>query len=49
MHRAGIVAVSDDGLPIMDAALMRRALEYSALFELPVIAHDEDARSAAAG
>jgi len=42
MHRAGIVAVSDDGRPVMDAALMRRALEYTQLFDLPVIAHDED-------
>jgi dihydroorotase len=42
MHRAGIVAVSDDGRPVMDAALMRRALEYTRLFDLPVIAHDED-------
>jgi dihydroorotase len=42
MHRAGIVAVSDDGRPVMDAALMRRALEYTRLFGLPVIVHDED-------
>jgi dihydroorotase len=35
MHEAGIVAVSDDGKPIMDSALMRRALEYSAMFGLP--------------
>lgn len=42
MHRAGIVAVSDDGMPIMDGNLMRRALEYSAMFGLVVIAHEED-------
>ncbi len=42
MHRAGIVAVSDDGRPVMDAALMRRALEYTRMFGLPVIAHEED-------
>ena len=42
MHRAGIVAVSDDGMPIMDAGLMRRALEYTRLFNLPVIAHEDD-------
>ncbi len=42
MHRAGIVAVSDDGKPVMDAGLMRRALEYTRLFDLPVIAHEED-------
>ncbi|MGH7896175.1 MAG: dihydroorotase [Candidatus Binatia bacterium] len=43
MRRAGIVAVSDDGMPIMDAGLMRRALEYAKLFDLLVIAHEEDA------
>ena len=42
MREAGIVAVSDDGQPIMDSGLMRRALEYSAMFDLPVIAHEED-------
>lgn len=42
MHRAGIRAVSDDGVPIMDAGLMRRALEYTQLFGLPVIAHEDD-------
>lgn len=42
MHRAGIVAVSDDGQPIEDASLMRRALEYASTFGLPVIAHEED-------
>ena len=42
MHRAGIVAVSDDGMPIMDGGLMRRALEYTAMFGIPVIVHEED-------
>ncbi|GIW43421.1 MAG: dihydroorotase [Candidatus Binatia bacterium] len=42
MHRAGVVAISDDGQPIQDGALMRRALEYAAMFGLPVIAHEED-------
>jgi dihydroorotase len=42
MHRAGIVAVSDDGRPVMNAALMRRALEYTRMFGLPVIVHEED-------
>jgi len=49
MHRAGIVAISDDGRPIMNAALMRRALEYSRMFDLPVIVHEEDAHLAAGG
>ena len=42
MCEAGIVAVSDDGMPVMDANLMRRALEYARMFDLLVIAHEED-------
>ncbi len=49
MHRAGIVAVSDDGMPIMNGSLMRRALEYAAMFNLPVIVHEEDRLIAADG
>jgi len=49
MHRAGIVGISDDGRPVMDAGLMRRALEYSRLFDLPVIVHEEDCDLAAGG
>ena len=42
MHRAGIVAVSDDGMPIMNGGLMRHALEYTSMFGVPVIVHEED-------
>ena len=49
MHRAGIVAVSDDGRPVMHAGLMRRALEYTRMFGLPVIAHEEDEHLADGG
>jgi len=42
MFEAGIVAVSDDGRPVMNSALMRRALEYTRMFGIPVIAHEED-------
>src|SRR5256712_951406 len=42
MFEAGVVGVSDDGKPVMDAQLFRRALEYSLLFDLPVIQHCED-------
>jgi dihydroorotase len=49
MHRAGIVAVSDDGMPVGDAALMRRALEYCRMFDMPVIAHEEDPQLSAGG
>jgi dihydroorotase len=49
MREAGIVAVSDDGRPVADSGLMRRALEYCAMFGLPVIAHEEDAHLACGG
>jgi dihydroorotase len=39
---AGAIAVSDDGNPVMNSQLMRRALEYSSGFNLPVISHCED-------
>ena len=41
---AGCVGFSDDGSPIADAAIMRRALEYASGFGLPVIDHCEDPR-----
>jgi dihydroorotase len=39
---AGCVAFSDDGLPISNASLMRRALEYTRWLKVPVVAHEED-------
>jgi dihydroorotase len=39
---AGAVALSDDGWPVMNALLMRRALEYARTFDMPVISHAED-------
>lgn len=42
LRRAGCVALSDDGKPVATALLMRRALEYASLFNLPVIDHCED-------
>ena len=42
MVRAGAVAVSDDGRPVMNAELMRRALLYARHFDVPVIQHAED-------
>jgi len=38
---AGAVAFSDDGAPVSDAELMRRALEYCSMFEKPILAHEE--------
>ena len=38
---AGAVAFSDDGAPVYDAELMRRAFEYCRMFDKPVLAHEE--------
>ncbi len=45
----GAVGFSDDGRPVMDARLMRCALEYSLAFDLPIISHAEDLDLAAGG
>ena len=42
MHKEGAVAFSDDGLPIQDGGIMRIALEYSKLIDVPIINHAED-------
>ena len=42
MVDAGAVAISDDGRPVMDANLMRRALEYCSMFDVPISVHEED-------
>jgi dihydroorotase len=42
MFEAGIAGISDDGKPVMDAQLFRRALEYARMFDMPVIQHCED-------
>ena len=42
MVRAGCVAISDDGKPVANSKLFRRALEYAKTFGLPVIDHCED-------
>jgi dihydroorotase len=42
MKEAGCVAFSDDGHPIANSVVMRRALEYSRSFEAPIISHSED-------
>src|SRR6059058_5924411 len=43
LRTAGCVGVSDDGKPVYNAQLMRRALEYCTMLGIPVIAHEEDA------
>jgi dihydroorotase len=42
LRAAGCVAISDDGRPVKTALLMRRALEYAAMFGMPVLDHCED-------
>ena len=42
LREAGAVAVSDDGRCVTSSAVMRRALEYASVFDLPVIQHAED-------
>ena len=46
---AGAIGFSDDGKPVMNAALMRRALEYASSLDMPVIAHCEDRNLSAGG
>jgi dihydroorotase len=42
LRHAGCVAITDDGHPVASALLLRRALEYAAMFGMPVIEHCED-------
>jgi dihydroorotase len=49
MKDAGIVAVSDDGMPVMNPDVMRRALEYARTFGLPVVQHAQDLQLSAGG
>ena len=42
MIAEGAIAFSDDGLPIGDAKVMQNALEYSSMFDVPIINHAED-------
>jgi dihydroorotase len=42
LKQAGAVAVSDDGRPVTNSELMRRAIEYAWFFHLPVISHCQD-------
>lgn len=43
MAEAGAVAFSDDGQPILNSELMRRALEYARMLDRPILSHCEDA------
>lgn len=39
---AGAVVFTDDGLPVMSSRVMRRALEYARMFDVPLLTHSED-------
>jgi len=49
LKKAGIVAISDDGSPLLDSWLMRRALETAKALGVAVISHCEDPYLAAGG
>ena len=49
MKQAGIVAISDDGRPVMNSRVMRRAMELAAGWNIPVIDHCEDLNLSAGG
>ncbi len=49
LREAGCVAVTDDGRPVSNGEIMRRAMEYSRSFDLPVITHAEDLSIVAGG
>src|SRR5918912_1066730 len=49
MKSAGAVAISDDGLPVMNARVMRRAMEFARSYDLPIIQHCEDLNLSAGG
>lgn len=49
MKAAGVVAISDDGRPVMNARVTRRAMEFARSFDLPLIQHCEDLNLSAGG
>jgi dihydroorotase len=49
LRRAGCVAISDDGKPVMNSLVMRRAMEYALAFDIPVVDHCEDLHLAEGG
>jgi dihydroorotase len=49
MKQAGIVAVSDDGKPVMNARVLRRAMEFAHALDIPLIEHCEDLDLSAGG
>lgn len=42
MHKAGICAISEDGKSVMNAGILKTAMNYAKMFNLPVLSHCED-------
>src|SRR3954451_11751004 len=49
MKQAGAVAISDDGRPVMNARVVRRAMEFGRALNIPLIEHCEDLHLSAGG
>jgi len=49
LKNAGVVAISDDGQPVMNARVMRRAMELARSFDLPIVQHCEDLHLSSGG
>jgi dihydroorotase len=49
MKKAGAKAYSDDGQPVADAALMRRAMQYACMLDMPIISHCENKELSSGG
>ncbi len=49
LKKTGAIAVSDDGSDIQDANVMRKALEYCTMWNMPLLSHSEDTKLAGEG
>lgn len=49
MAQAGICAISEDGKSVMNAGLLKKAMKYASMFNLPVLSHCEDNTLAGSG
>jgi dihydroorotase len=49
LRQSGCIAFSDDGKPVTNSLIMRRVLEYSKIFDVPIISHCEDVKLSEGG
>jgi dihydroorotase len=49
LRQSGCIAFSDDGNPVTNSLIMRRVLEYSKIFDVPIISHCEDLKLSEGG